>query len=407
MALVFEDHFAPNFARHPIFRQRLYLVRREPLGECRGVVSLEQVARLPLVLPPLPKHRRVVIDRAFAAAGLTPNIIAETDAGLSELSAVRSGVGSSIYHAGTFKNVYPGAFAEPLLIEPPMFLTCSLVSSSDFPLTHAGEAVKKVLIRFVEDQIRAEHTTRRGIDRMMQYRHLHYFVSVVDAGSFSRAASTIHVAQPALSQQIAQLEELLGVSLLLRSARGVRPTAAGEVLYREASSILKRLQQLPGIVRSNTGTAEGVVRLGMSSTVMTTAPVAFVEQCRTSMPNVEFRMAVSDSPTIMRRVTEHELDLGLVLEDELAPTFTRIPLFRQRLFLIRHHAASKGKPVKLAELASLPLILPPSPNMTRTALDRALAKAKLSLNVVMEADIVANIIAAVRAECRRLGAAEG
>jgi LysR family transcriptional regulator, nitrogen assimilation regulatory protein len=233
---------------------------------------------------------------------------------------------------------------------------------------------------------------------MMQYRHLHYFVSVVEAGSFSRAASTIHVAQPALSQQIAQLEELLGVSLLLRSARGVRPTAAGEVLYREASSILKRLQQLPGIVRSNTGTAEGVVRLGMSSTVMTTAPVAFVEQCRTSMPKVELRMAVSDSPTIGRRVTEHELDLGLVLEDELAPTFTRIPLFKQRLFLIRHHAASKGKPVKLAELASLPLILPPSPNMTRTALDRALAKAKLSLNVVMEADIVANIIAAVRAD---------
>jgi LysR family transcriptional regulator, nitrogen assimilation regulatory protein len=153
MALVFEDHFAPNFSRHPIFRQRLYLVQREPIEGCRGVVSLEQVAKLPLVLPPLPKNRRVVIDRAFEAAGLTPNIIAETDAALSELSAVRSGVGSSIYHAGTFSNVYPGAFAEPLLIEPPMFLTCSLVSSSDFPLTYAGEAVKNALISFVEDQI--------------------------------------------------------------------------------------------------------------------------------------------------------------------------------------------------------------------------------------------------------------
>ena len=55
--------------------------------------ELEQVAKLPLVLPPLPKHRRIVIDRAFEAAGLAPNIIAETDAALSELSAVRSGVG--------------------------------------------------------------------------------------------------------------------------------------------------------------------------------------------------------------------------------------------------------------------------------------------------------------------------
>jgi LysR family nitrogen assimilation transcriptional regulator len=232
---------------------------------------------------------------------------------------------------------------------------------------------------------------------MMQYRHLHYFVSVVEAGSFSRAASIVHVAQPALSQQIAQLEEQLGVSLLLRSARGVRPTAAGEVLYREASSILRRLQGLPGIVRSGTGPAKGVVRLGMSSTFLTTAPMAFMEQCKVSLPDVVLRMAVSDSPTIKRRVSEHELDLGLVLEDEFAPTFARTPLFRQRLFLIRHRGASKGMPVQLTDLASMPLVLPPPPNMTRTALDQAFAAAKLSPNVVMEADVVANIIAVVRA----------
>src|ERR1700722_4138713 len=199
---------------------------------------------------------------------------------------------------------------------------------------------------------RREYAARRGADHMMQYRHLHYFVSVVEAGSFSRAASTIHIAQPALSQQIAQLEKQLGVSLLLRSARGVRPTAAGEVLYREASSILKRLQQLPGILRSSTKAAEGVVRLGMSSTVMTTVPMAFVEQCKASLPNVAVRMAVSDSPTIKQRVIAHELDLGLVLEDELTPTVARTPLFKQRLFLVRHRAASRGKPVRLAELAS-------------------------------------------------------
>jgi len=232
---------------------------------------------------------------------------------------------------------------------------------------------------------------------MMQYRHLHYFVSVVEAGSFSRAASTIHVAQPALSQQIAQLEGQLGVSLLLRSARGVRPTAAGEVLYREASSILRRLQQLPGIVRSGTGPAKGTVRLGMSSSLLTTAPMAFMEECKVSLPDVVLRMAVSDSPTIKRRVSEHELDLGLVLEDEFAPTFARTPLFRQRLFLVRHRGASKGKPVRLADLASMPLVLPPSPNMTRTALDRVFAAAKLTPNIVMEVDIVANIITAVRA----------
>jgi LysR family nitrogen assimilation transcriptional regulator len=231
----------------------------------------------------------------------------------------------------------------------------------------------------------------------MQYRHLHYFVSVVDAGSFSRAAATIHVAQPALSQQIAQLEEQLGVNLLLRTARGVRPTAAGEVLYREASSILSRLHQLPGILRSSSATAEGIVRLGMSSTVLATAPAIFMEQCKAALPNVALRMAVSDSLTIKRRLAAHELDLGLVLEDELEPTFARKALFKQRLFLVRDRAASSGAPVQLADLASIPLILPPSPNITRTALDRVFKAAGLSPTVVMEADVVANIIAAIRA----------
>ena len=101
----------------------------------------------------------------------------------------------------------------------------------------------------------------------MQFRHLRYFVKIVEAGSFSRAAAAIHVAQPALSQQIAELEARMGVALLVRSARGVRPTAAGDILYREASAILRDLEQLPGIVRSSGGEAEGAVRVGFASMI--------------------------------------------------------------------------------------------------------------------------------------------
>src|ERR1700754_1214901 len=89
-----------------------------------------------------------------------------------------------------------------------------------------------------------------GPQALMQFRQLRYFVKIVEAGSFSRAATVVHVAQPALSQQVAELEERLGVTLLQRSARGVLPTAAGEILYKEASALLHQLDQLPGIVRS-------------------------------------------------------------------------------------------------------------------------------------------------------------
>src|ERR1700759_1484677 len=101
----------------------------------------------------------------------------------------------------------------------------------------------------------------------MQFRQLRYFVKIIEAGSFSRAASVVHVAQPALSQQVAELEERLGVELLQRSARGVRPTAAGEILYKEAASILHQLDQLPGMVRSNDGAIEGTVGLGIMASL--------------------------------------------------------------------------------------------------------------------------------------------
>ncbi len=89
----------------------------------------------------------------------------------------------------------------------------------------------------------------------MRFRQLRYFCKIVECGSFSRAAATIHVAQPALSQQIAELEAQMGIELLQRSARGVRPTRSGELLYREASVILRQLDQLPSLIRSSSGEA--------------------------------------------------------------------------------------------------------------------------------------------------------
>jgi DNA-binding transcriptional LysR family regulator len=114
----------------------------------------------------------------------------------------------------------------------------------------------------------------------MHYRHLYYFVRIVEAGSFSQAARTIHVAQPALSQQIAELEASLGVPLLQRSARGVKPTAAGQKFYDEASSILRKYENLPSLVRSNSGKVDGRVSLGMPASLSTTLVGPFIEACK-------------------------------------------------------------------------------------------------------------------------------
>ena len=116
----------------------------------------------------------------------------------------------------------------------------------------------------------------------MQFRHLRYFAKIVEAGSFSRAAALIHIAQPALSKQIAELEDEFGVTLLHRSARGITPTVAGEVLYQEALKLMRLVDNLPAIVRSSQGDVHGVVCFGMASTMAPALTGKMLEICRST-----------------------------------------------------------------------------------------------------------------------------
>jgi LysR family transcriptional regulator, nitrogen assimilation regulatory protein len=115
---------------------------------------------------------------------------------------------------------------------------------------------------------------------VIQLRQLRYFVRIVEAGSFSRAAALLYVAQPALSTQIAELEQELGIKLLHRVARGVRPTAEGDLLYNEATELLRRFDQLPEKVRAGSPKVTGTVQLGIPAVLTQALAGAFMTACR-------------------------------------------------------------------------------------------------------------------------------
>jgi LysR family nitrogen assimilation transcriptional regulator len=96
---------------------------------------------------------RSLLDRTFAAAGISPNVVAEADVLSGILSVVSTGMGSTVLPKGDLSDI-PGEHTA-LLIEPPLFLTASIISSGDFPLTYAGEAVRNVLIKFAESHFGA------------------------------------------------------------------------------------------------------------------------------------------------------------------------------------------------------------------------------------------------------------
>jgi LysR family transcriptional regulator, nitrogen assimilation regulatory protein len=244
----------------------------------------------------------------------------------------------------------------------------------------------------VIDDIRADRTDD------MQFRQLRYFVKIVEAGSFSRAASIVHVAQPALSQQVAELEERLGVALLQRSARGVRPTAAGEIFYKEAFAILHQLDQLPSVVRSDTDQPEGVINLGFVSSL---APglVGFLDECRKAFPKVVIRVSDGDSLSLEDKIASSSIDLAILYEDAFTTPLARKPLFRQKLFVVsRQPVTVDGSTISLQGVAELRLVLPGKTNGRRALIERVFAEAKLKPNVVLEADSLVSEMWSVRNE---------
>jgi LysR family transcriptional regulator, nitrogen assimilation regulatory protein len=232
----------------------------------------------------------------------------------------------------------------------------------------------------------------------LQFRQLRYFVAVVEAGSISRAASVVHVAQPALSQQIADLEDRIGVKLLLRTPRGVKPTPAGETFFREASLILHRMDRLPGMLKSAIGEIQGTVRLGIVASLAAPMVGVIVEHFRSALPQVKLICSDGDSGTLVSRIQSHALDLALVFEDELGSTHSRTPIFAQDLFLIGKDAAGIKTPhVSIDELAKIPLVSPGQQRNRRQLIDRAFAVRKLVPNIVTEVDNLSSELSAVRA----------
>jgi LysR family nitrogen assimilation transcriptional regulator len=99
----------------------------------------------------------------------------------------------------------------------------------------------------------------------MDLRQLRYFVQISETANFSRAAEILHVAQPSLSQQMKNLEDELGVELLIRHARGVTLTPLGQQLYDDARRILHEVDRARDTLRTQSQSPSGRISVGLPS----------------------------------------------------------------------------------------------------------------------------------------------
>jgi DNA-binding transcriptional LysR family regulator len=146
----------------------------------------------------------------------------------------------------------------------------------------------------------------------LQVTHLRTLQAIARHGSFSRAAQALNVTQPAVSMQVRQLEDGLGVRLLERAGPRVRPTAAGSLLLEHAERALGELARAVERLHALRGVVAGPVRLGTGTAISMYLLPPLLRTLRTRSPSVDLIVTTGTAPDVIRAVAEADLDVGVV-----------------------------------------------------------------------------------------------
>ncbi|MFF9348951.1 transcriptional regulator CynR [Streptomyces sp. NPDC014734] len=224
-----------------------------------------------------------------------------------------------------------------------------------------------------------------------ELRHLRYLIAVAEHGSFTRAADELRISQPTLSQQIKQLERVVGAQLLDRSGRGVRPTDAGEVYVRHARRALGELAAADRAVLDVADLSRGHLRLAMTPTFVAYLVGPLARELHTRHPGVTLEVREMTQDRIEAGLLADELDIGIAFEGDHLSGIASAPLFTESLGLVvsaHGSEARAGRPVPVRELSRQQLALLSSDFATRGHIDDYFARHRVSPPIVVEANSV-------------------
>ncbi|TFW09954.1 transcriptional regulator CynR [Oxalobacteraceae bacterium OM1] len=232
----------------------------------------------------------------------------------------------------------------------------------------------------------------------MQLRQLRYLIAVAEHGNFTRAAEALHVSQPALSQQILQIEDRLGVALLDRSGRSVTVTDAGQVYIAHARRALQELESGRRAIHDVHDLSRGMLRLAMTPTFTAYLAGPLIADFYTRHPGICVGIQEMSMDTIAAAVAADEVDLGIAFQLTHAPEVECLPMFMERLSVVvadDHPWATRGT-IAVQEVEQLGLALLSADFETRSNIDDYLQRFQFMPKVAIEANTISALIAIVR-----------
>lgn len=237
------------------------------------------------------------------------------------------------------------------------------------------------------------------LESLISLRQMRYFVCVVEQKGFSSAATILHVAQPSLSRQIAQLEEAIGEQLLIRTPVGITPTEAGLKVYQTSRDLLDVVNGLGDFVRGSQHEPEGRVAVTLPATSGTDFIADVIKTCKTEIPKVELHVQDAISALTSQALSSGLVDFGVLPNADEVQGIEAEPIFKEWVYLVATADGRKrvSTEVKLSELSNRPLVLGPRSMHLRRYIERVAAENSVVLQIRYEQHTIGTITGVVRA----------
>lgn len=234
--------------------------------------------------------------------------------------------------------------------------------------------------------------------RALQETSIRYFLEVVRCGSITEAAERLNVVPSAVSKQIARLEANLNTTLFERRARGMTPSAAGELLAAYAFRNQLESERVNNEIIALQGLHRGEVRVASTAGYSMEFLPRLIVEFRQRHPGISFQLDVNTAPEITRKLKEAEIDIGL--------TFSQIPQAGLKVacrialpvtvVLPRSHPLSGRQSLSLAQLSGQVIGMPARHIMLRQIIDACCSSHSISLNIEYSTGSVSALLAFAR-----------
>jgi LysR family transcriptional regulator, cyn operon transcriptional activator len=230
--------------------------------------------------------------------------------------------------------------------------------------------------------------------RLIELRHLRYFLAVADASHFTQAARRLHVTQPTLSHQIRRLEGQLNLLLFDRLGKRVRLTTAGELLAPYARRVMRELEQAQSALGEMHGLRRGSLRVGVLQTVNACVIPEIISRFGAAYPGIRVTCAELSVEEIEAAMEAGRLDLAVSFIPPTLATLEGEQIFEEELVAVvgkTHPLAGRGK-ITVRDLATYPQVLLGGRYCTRRLIDRALETAGVKADVLVEMNSIESIL---------------